>query len=298
MRDSIVRYTNQGVGQFCHDIHDNIFEYMYNHNPGAGSHTNVLECNDDATGNPANGPQNTPNVFYNNIVRHATTEFSAGGQVLLWFCPESIPEYWFNNIIYDVGRNSNYWAIAGPPIYTCTNTGNQYMFNNTLVDGLQPCSNGTTSIGGQYLYVSNEHLINSPWQQMPGPACNGINDPSNIAMSDATAITEGYGSNSGGINTQTTSINCANDSTTPCSPTSSNNSTVGKGTNHQDYCNQLASYTSEPAIGADAASACQYGTTDGCAYNVSTHTMVCPGRTPVARPTSGSWDAGAYQFGR
>ena len=37
MRDSIVRYANQGVGQWCHDIHDNIFEHFYNHNPGAAS---------------------------------------------------------------------------------------------------------------------------------------------------------------------------------------------------------------------------------------------------------------------
>jgi hypothetical protein len=292
-RDSMIRYTTQGVGQWCHDIHDNIFEFFSN--PDVPTHGNILECNDDSNGTAAYQPQNTPNVFYNNIVRHATTGFSTAGQVTLWFCPESVPEYWFNNLVYDVG-NSNYWDIAGPPIYGCTNTGKQYMFNNTLVDGRQPCYNSTTNIGGQYLYVSNELLINSPWGQGTGNACNGVNDPSNIAMSDATAITQGYGSNSGKINTQNNSINCANDGTTPCSPTSFANSGVGKGTNQQAYCSQLASYTSELAISTDAANACKYGTTDGCAYNSSTHTMVCPARTAVARPASGAWDVGAYQF--
>ena len=69
-KNSIIRYTNQGVGQWCHDIHDNIFEYMYEHNPSAGSHSKCLECNNDSTGNALHQPQNTPNVFYNNVFRH------------------------------------------------------------------------------------------------------------------------------------------------------------------------------------------------------------------------------------
>jgi len=292
-RDSIVRYATQGVGQWCHDIHDNIFEFMQN--PYVPTHGNILECNDDSNGTAAYQPQNTPNVFYNNIIRHATNAFSQGGQVTLWFCPENVPEYWFNNIIYDVG-DSNFWDIAGPPIYGCSNTGKQYMFNNTLVDGTQPCYNSTTNIGGQYLYVSNEHLINSPYGQGTGAPCNGLNDPSNIAMSDATAISQGYGTNTGRLNTQNNSINCANDGTTPCAPTSSTNSTVAAGTNHQSYCTILASYSSEYAIGTDAANACKYGTTDGCAYNTTTHTMVCPAEASVARPASGPWDSGAYEY--
>ena len=77
-------------------------------------------------------PQNTPNVFYNNVVRHFDPGFAAvSGQVTLWFCPESIPEYWFNNLMYDTG-GSNFWDIAGPPIYGCSNAGTQKMFNNTL----------------------------------------------------------------------------------------------------------------------------------------------------------------------
>ena len=293
-KDSIIRYTTQGVGQWCHDIHDNIFEYIYNvYSPSFG-HGNLLECNDDSDGTAAYQPQKTPNVFYNNILRHATTAFSQAGQVTLWFCPESVPEYWFNNVMYDLG-NSNYWDIAGPPIYGCTNSGGQYMFNNTLVDGRQPCYDSNVTNGGAYLYVSNEHLINSPFGTGTGPACNGVTSPTNIAMSDTVAVTQGYGSISGAINTQNSgSINCANDSSTPCSPTLASNATVGAGTNQLTYCTALAGYTTEAAISTDAANACQYGTTDACTYNASTHTMTCPAQTVTARLNA--WNSGAYQW--
>jgi hypothetical protein len=291
-RDSIIRYTNQGVGQFCHDIHDNIFEHMYNHNPGAGSHTNILECNDDNTGNAVGQPQNTPNVFYNNIVRHDDSSYVGSGQVHLWFCPETLPEYWFNNIVYDVA-NTNVWDYAGPPIYGCSGTGGQFMFNNTLVGVEQPCHVQNVNHGGQFLTVLNEHLINTPFDGGSTTACTGIADATNKAMSDATATSQGYTTGSpGNVNSNT----CAHDTTTPCSPTSSGNSTVGAGGNHQAYCTTLASFSSEFAIGTEAANACKFGTTDGCAYNSITHTMVCPAQTAVARPSSSAWDVGAYQF--
>jgi len=44
-----------------------------------------------------------------------------------------------------------------------------------------------------------------------------------------------------------------------------------------------------------AGQACKYGTTDACTYDSSTHTVTCPGRTPVARPATAAWDDGAYQ---
>lgn len=294
MRDSIIRYTTQGVGQWCHDIHDNVFEFFQN--PDVPTHGNILECNNDSNGTAAYQPQNTPNVFYNNIIRHSSTAFSQAGQVGLWFCPDTTPEYWFNNLVYDVG-NSNFWDIAGPPIYGCSNTGKQYMFNNTLVDGRQPCTGTVNSAGGQYLYVYNEHLINSPFATGTYSNCNGVNDPSNISMSDATATTQGYTSTATRINTQNSSTSCANEGTTPCAPTAASNGTVGKGVNQMaTYCSALASYSSEPAIGTDAASACKYGTTDACSYDTNTHTMVCPAQSAAARPATGSWDAGSYFY--
>jgi hypothetical protein len=292
-KDSIIRYTTQGVGQWCHDIHDNIFEFF--DNPDVPTHGNILECNADsetAFGRPAN----TPNVYYNNITRHATTGFSTAGQVTTWFCPNTIPEYWFSNIQYDTG-NSNFWDIAGPPLYSCSNTGGQFFFNNTFVDGRAPCDSSVNNTGGRYLTVLNNHLINSPYDTSGGAGCiGGPSSATNIVMTDATAVTQGYAGSTGRINTQNSSTTCANDSTTPCIPTSVTNCTVGAGTNQQAYCATLASYGSEYAIGTEAANACKHGTTDGCVYNISTHAMVCPAQTPVTRPSSGAWNAGAYQF--
>jgi hypothetical protein len=291
LRDSIIRYTNQGVGQWCHDIHDNIFEHLYNHNAGAGSHTNILECNDESNGAAANQPQNTANVFYNNIVRHDDASYAGTGQVHLWFCPETVPEYWFNNVMYDVA-SGNDWDYAGPPIYTCSNTGGQYMFNNTLVDVQQPCSVSNVGHGGQYLTVLNELLINTPFDS-GSTACTGASNATNIALSDSVATTQGYTIGSAGTSGQNN--DCAND-TTPCAPTASSNSTVNAGGNHQAYCTALAAFTTEPAISTEAANACKYGTTDGCAYDTTRHVMNCPEQTPAARSTANAWDSGAGQI--
>jgi hypothetical protein len=282
MRDSIVRYIGQGVGQGCHDIHDNIFEHFYY--TELDGHINALECNTDAS-------DSAPNVFYNNIFRHFDPSFT-GGEIL-WFCPNATPEYWFNNLMYDV-PNSQVWNIVGPPIYPgCPNTGGQLMFNNTLVDVTQPCYLSNSNSHGQYLTVYNEHLINSPFNATS--PCIGATSSTNVPMTDVQATTQGYTTGTSG--TIGNGNNCANDSTTPCSPTASNNGTVGAGTNFQSYCTTLASFSSEYAIGTEAANACKYGTTDACGYNLTTHTMSCPGQTAVARPASGAWNAGGYEYG-
>lgn len=288
-RDSIVRYASNGVGQWCHDIHDNIFEYIV---PlVGGGHTNILECNYDNGGGAVNQPSGTPNVFYNNIIRHSSSN------VDLWFCPTQIPEYWFNNLMYDTQGEG--WSYAGPPTYSCSNTGGQFMFNNTLVDGnsggwTQPCSIGSyVTQGGQYLTVYNEHLINTGFDSVgsSGNSCTGVNSTTNVSMSDATATSQGYMTGNAGTYLSNT---CANESTTPCSPTATTSSTVGAGSNLTAYCTTLAGYGSEYAIGTEAANACNYGTTDGCSYNTATHTMNCPAQPAVARSTS--WDSGAYQY--
>jgi hypothetical protein len=289
-KDSIIRYVTQGVGQWCHDIHDNILEHFYN--PFVTTHGNILECNSDSPGNAPNQPANTPNVVYNNIIRHDDPSFGPAGQVHLWLCPEGVPEYWFNNLEYDVA-GGNFWDVAGPPGYSCPNTGGQFMFNNTLVDIVQPCHlSGSNQTGGQYLTVMNEHLINTPYD---GTGCKGgASSATNISMSSATATLQGYTTGSGG--TSGSANACANDPSMPCTPTLPTNATVSIGANQMAYCNALATFTSEPAISTDAANACRYGTTDACSYNTTTHTMNCPGHTPVARPTTTAWDSGAFQF--
>ena len=297
-KDSILRYTTNLSGVSCHDIHDNIFEYFptgtYQLSAGLGSwgnHPNMFECNSDWAGS-------TPNVVYNNIFRHDNPNVAGvGEQHFQVVPPTSTPEYYFNNLMYDL-IGGEYFLLCEAPHGQCSNTGaaGQWMFNNTLVDAIQPCSIGPSGyVGGQYLTLSNEHLINTPFDNVGGTNCVGYSSATNIVMSDATATTQGYTTGSTGYSGATNT--CANDKNKPCSPTASSNGTVGAGTNFQSYCTKLASYTSETAIGTDAANACKYGTTDGCTYNTSTHTMVCPAQSAIARSGSGAWDVGAYAFG-
>jgi hypothetical protein len=293
MRDSMIRYMTQGVGAWCHDIHDNIFEHSIN--PHWPTHANLLECNNDANGNAVNQPQNTPNVVYNNIFRHDAPGMAANPD--LWLCPPpAVAEYYFNNLFYDLA--GEFISIAGPGGYgaNCSNAGGQFMFNNTLVDGTQPCSLNASNNGtnGQYLTVQNQHLINTPFDTFISPGCIDRTSATNVAMTDATGTSEGYTTGSSG--TAGTGNTCANDSTTPCAPTLNTNGTVGAGNNLQSYCTTLAGFTGEPAIGTDAANACKYGTTDGCAYNATTHTMSCPAQTATIRPSSAAWDSGGYEF--
>jgi hypothetical protein len=290
-RDSIVRYIGaQMVGQQCHDIHDNIWEHNYL-NLYSG-HINVLECNADAA-------LGTPNVFYNNIVRHNDPSFT-GGAPVWWFCPNSTPEYDFNNLMYDTLGEGGF-NYAGTVQYSgCTWTGGIYNFNNTFLDGTASgwqvqCGLAGSAAAGQvpYLHMYNNHLIATAFATVAPLCTGGPASSTNIIMSDAIATSQGYTTGTPGLNIPN---NCANDTTKPCSPVSVSGSTASAGANEQSYCTTLASFKSEPAISFDAANACKNGTTDGCVYNTTSHTMNCPVNGVISRPAAAAWDTGAYQY--
>ena len=291
MKYSMVRYAGQGVGSSCHDVHDNVLEHMYN--TLYDGHTNLFECN---SGENLGG---VPNVFYNNIFRHNDPSL---GNAVGWWIPRNSGTtptvYVFNNMIYDaygpgIGEAWNVSCGSGgvecpgpfPPIY---------YFNNTSADTSPfPCYMSTYPNEASTAYVYNNFLINTAWDGSGPVTCNGgPSSATNVSMTDAYATAQGY--TTGVSGTAANGNNCANDSTTPCAPTSATNSTVGTGSNLQSYCNTLATYSSEYAIGTEAAKACRYGTTDGCAYDTNTHTMVCPAQIAIARPAV--WDIGAYQY--
>ena len=272
--DSIFRYTYQYEGGGCHSQHDNIWEYW----SGASdqvAHSNMMECNTDASGS-------VPNVYFNNVQRHIN-----GPTVVTWFCTTATPEYWFNNIVEDVGGNGNYWDLDQHD--SCYAPGSWYWFNNTLEAGTM--SDVIPCLSGGFIY--NQHIIvdasSGAWN---GSSCTGgAASSTNIVMTHATANAQGYTSTNG-INYGGQSVStCANE-TTPCAPTAVTNSTVGAGANEASYCSALSS------AGMTAATrACAYGTTDACSYNATTHTLNCPAQTAVVRPTSAAWDAGAYEYG-
>jgi hypothetical protein len=72
---------------------------------------------------------------------------------------------------------------------------------------------------------------------------------------------------------------------------------VGTGTNETtNLCAAIAAAAvSNPTL-ADAAIACKSGTGYACTYNTGNHTVTCPARTRTARPVTGAWDVGAYQY--
>ena len=281
-RDNIIRYTTQGVGQGCHDIHDNIFEYIAN--PNLPTHGNILECNGEAS-------LGTPNVFYNNVMRHIFSAFFPAGQVGWWFCPNATADYWFNNLAYDTGGygDGDAWAVAGTSQYPgCVGggppgqpgIGGQFMFNNTFSGFIQPCHmSGSNLSGGAYTTVLNEHLMNTPFD---GPGCTGgSGDSSNVPQTWAQSDVQGYTAGTAGI---TDADTCANESSGPCKPVSGSGITVNAGHNETAYCNALLSYGGTEQAMTEAGNACLKSTTDGCFYNVTTHAMQCPNFTPVARP--------------
>jgi hypothetical protein len=258
LRNSVIRNTYQGiVTNSALNIHDNLFEYVYSPMSQNSAHGNMMEWN--------TGYDSRSHYFYNNLIRHVSDE------VNLWTCASpGYTDYYFNNVVWD-NTGGNAWDVSN---ITATQTGNACgsstgvsgFISNTLV--------GITAGAGTGSWYSNlvqNHMIGSNWlANMSGPV-NQVNGTA------ATATTYGYTSAN---NYAPTSANCnGNQSASDCP--------VGKGANLASICSGMAA--------ADAKAACLLDTTLGANYDTVNHRVIGTRRTPVARPTSGAWDAGAFQ---
>jgi hypothetical protein len=281
--NNVMRYVQSGING-CGDIwHDNLVEYLV---PG------VVTVHQD--GLYQYSQCYSPNsLIYNNIVRH--TLFSgSGGAVKLWFngnnaCPfSSCTSYAFNNILYD-NLPGNMVDTGG---HYDVNYGTWYIFNNTFACGTDStpgaceigdngnAQGGVAAGGTMTLYLINNHWISTGTTSIAGfgglsGSCYHFtcSESTPVYQTVAEASAQGY-----------------NDTGTyALQPTSSSGSTVGAGTNKQSLCTAIS------AVDASAGAACQDDTAYACAYNASSHTVSCPTRTALARPT-GAWDIGAYQF--
>lgn len=284
--DNVWWNQSQMVSNGCHIWHDNWWN-GYTFSGDGVAHGNQIECNNSAPQNDANGhaqPTTTTNLFYNNVLAHNTT--GTGGDVKVQLAVNSTyPYYVFNNVDYDQGSGNN-WNWGGTGI--TLPTGTQYFFNNTM--DLPSSSDFMTCYTG--MTYENNHLVIEGGTSIAG-GDGGCVATTNVTMSHATAISQGYMANSTGTSGSNSDETCAND-TTPCAPTSGVNSTVGAGTNVQSFCTALLG--SSDAVVVRAGNACKNATTDGCAYNATTHTVTCPAQTATARPASAAWDIGAYQY--
>ena len=95
-----------------------------------------------------------------------------------------------------------------------------------------------------------------------------------------TAVSQGYMASGTGTSGNNGNTTCAND-TTPCAPTTASNSTVGAGTNLQNYCTSLLG--SNQSMIVNAGSACRYGTTDACTYDPDLVPFHVQSESPIIR---------------
>jgi hypothetical protein len=272
----IIDAVNEG---FIVSFHDNV---LANDGglcfSGCNTHNNVMEEN--------SGPTSADSFFYNNYILNPASTNSAGG-IVLQLAPHSGQTSWFfNNVItngplYEANEVMCADALGGGG-GTCT------IFNNTMEAGAdasppggQPIRagswNGSTSPAAINLY--NNHTISSASPMYTTSDCSSgckvTQSPNpNLIQSKATAKAQGYTLN------QTFSF----------SPTSATGATVGTGTNEMALCARIS------AMNSAAGTACQSDTTYGIIYDTTSHTVTGLARTPVVRPSSGAWDAGAFQW--
>jgi hypothetical protein len=256
---SVFTHAAQMIGSLCHLFHDNLVDNWYD--PGDGhAHGNVYECVGEAPGT---------NAVYNNVIRHISP--NGVGQVNFWPEPDvGTTDYYFGNVMYDVRTGGNYFNIG----QNSSAQGTINIFNNTFEQpangyGVLFCNSSNSH---PFTATNNNYILDggSPYSS----PCTGGTFVTERAMTHSTAAANGYSSTQSFV----------------YSPTAASNPTVNKGTNVASYCSALAT-----AGLSDAVTACQSDTRYACTYSVSDHTVNCPTRVAVARP-SGAWDIGAYQF--
>jgi hypothetical protein len=261
---NVIRYNGgDNSPNQCHIVHDNLFEYGYNANDGT-THTDwPMQCYGEYAGGSS-----SPNLFYNNIVRHIPGSVSS---VLWQFPPSGQTDYNFNNVFedYEGGGDYNNYCQGG--------CGNMVLFNNTEEgqDAPSPvgCIHCNGNSGGATITSTNSQWIvnsgNGPSAVFQAPS--QVTETNAVYQTLSTANGQGY--------------TLAND----FSPTSASGATVtASGTNQTNgYCTQLGD--------ANAAAACLQSIAS-VSYNATTHTVVYPAYAPVNRPSSGVWNIGAYQY--
>jgi hypothetical protein len=265
VHDNILRYLSNGLVGILHNVHDNTFEHMWNSFDGQ-THPNVVESTGQLAG--------LTYYFYNNVIRYTHQN------VTYWPEFDGVA-YEFNNLFYqndDGGGGSNVNCFMQSPA-TSGGSPVAYIYNNTIVGDDASCTfrfftgNPSTPVWNGTANFENNHFIGSVnnfsgLSSCPAPAVCRINDNGGeVYQTVTTANTQGY-----------TLANMYR-------PTATGNATVGAGSNLTSSC---AAFSSDSAL-------CS-GTSDGVtkgAENVADYPEV----PVVLRPSTGSWNAGAYQLG-
>jgi len=210
-------------------------------------------------------------VVYNNVSTNWGPAIASTGEVGWWLLPPvGVTDYVFNNlqrVLAPIEQNNV--GSNGDTV------GNYNYFNNTLeADPNQGIISCTYLSGGSLSSLNNLFIT----QGTPISGCTPTS-ATPLLLTNTQATTDGYTASQ----------------TYEFSPTSASSPTVGAGTNEQSICSIMLA-SSDPYVHA-AGTACQSDTTYGCSYAGSGAALVCPARTPRARPKSTAWDIGAYQSG-
>jgi hypothetical protein len=178
-----------------------------------------------------------------------------------------IDNIWNNIIVVNpssVGSNGPHLPQSGSPI-------SMFFANNTIVGWVCFMWSGNGSYAWTTaLTIENNHCVPSSGSATVSgsPTAPTLNISNNVGQTTATATSQGY----------------TDSETYVYSPTSGSGATVGAGAN-------LTSVWPSGFSTNDTTYACTEQTINGVVESV------CPARTSNTRPSSGDWDAGAYQFG-
>jgi hypothetical protein len=273
---SVFNYTSDCLPNPLHVFHDNLYENFFEN-----GHSNLLEDISETAG---------VNAIYNNVFSHVEHYVSSGGGVFLWPAPPAsgVNDYFFNNAAYDVGALEyfNFGGTAGSNA-----SGNYVLFNNTWQSNVQQPIIRCGAYSNGNVLETNDHNIDDQNPLQGGcPKYTGTTNLWQSNTSGGSAPTYSDANTSPKFDQYTGNEAYAN------SPVMSTNSTVGAGTNGQSYCSALSTAAGSDPTLSDAAVACQSDTRYACVYNSTAHTVSCPARTVVARPSSTAWDIGAYQL--
>jgi hypothetical protein len=259
--NNVIRYIYNGLnGSFKH-VHGNLIENNVDAQTGSGDHCNMVRIGGITGGEPSTL------WVYNNIVRNAGC---MGGSNLYAIADDtctSCVTYVYNNILYNNPLSFDPAVTIGGH----QNSGTYWYWNNTI-QSTGPCfTNGDTNAQGEIAHYQNNHCIQPSGSVICSIAVGScINDGGNLTQTAAQADAN----NSPHFDQYTASETYA------YSPVASTNSTVGAGNNLTSSCiGNLAALCSDMAYAS---------------YDTVNHKVVI--RTVNARPTSGAWDLGMYQY--
>lgn len=217
----------------------------------------------------------------NNVIHDVNLSAANNAFVIDFEACAGSANYIYNNIIWNDQTQAPIDIDDGDCAANPNGSGASYLWNNTIATptaasgAALDCMHVVSRFGNADVYgivdLRNNHCISADstptlYSTDLGITFSSILTSNSVVQSVSTAVSQGY-ADSGG--------NCINGPISPCKPTSGGNSTVGAGVNFT---------SASPGCGTSGLS------------SLCNDTTVANLRTTLGRSSSGTWDAGAYQY--